>query len=91
MIFDHSAFSQLIAREVATLLEQSIGDDILDTDGAAELLKMSSNNVLLLAGRGHIPARKVGGVWRFRRSALLNHITDTADTGVRQSLRLAGD
>lgn len=85
MIIDLEAMENRIADKVALRLERSIGDDILDTDGAACLLKMSSNNVLLLAGRGQIPARKVGGVWRFRRSALLNHISNSVPTDAYQT------
>lgn len=91
MIFDADAMAQLIAQKVAAELEQSIGDDILDTEGAALLLKRSPDTVQDLAARGEIPARKVGRAWAFRRSALLNHITDNAQLGERQSLQLAGD
>lgn len=90
MIFDADAMAELIAEKVARRLEESLGDDVLTTEEAARLLKLHPVTVSDMAAKGVLPARKLGRDWRFRRSALLAHITDTAREGVRQ-FPLAGD
>ncbi|WP_412030202.1 helix-turn-helix domain-containing protein [Deinococcus yunweiensis] len=76
-VFNAPVFARMIAREVALLLEQSIGDDVLTTAQAAQFLQIHPNTVLELAAQGEIPGRKLGRDWRFRRSALLDHVTST--------------
>lgn len=44
--------------------------DLLDVKEAAEYLRINEQTVRRLAREGAIPAFKVGGIWRFRRSAL---------------------
>lgn len=44
---------------------------VLDTAGAARLLRCSSNLVRELAEAGTLPGRKVGKDWRFSRDAVL--------------------
>lgn len=90
MIFDTDAFADLIARKVAGLLGVQL-DTVLTTEQAAELLQVHPNTVLSLAGKGELPGRKVGRDWRFRKSALLDHLTSTAQERVPESLPLAGD
>ena len=48
--------------------------DILNTQEAAELLRVTPRTVKQLAAAGKIPARKVGRGWRFSRAALLEHV-----------------
>ena len=91
MIFDADQFADLIAEKVAARLEQSLGDEVLTLDQAAELLQFHPNTIRQQAQAGKLPGSHIAGAWRFRRSALLAHITDTARMGVRQSLALAGD
>lgn len=72
MILDFSELADMIAERLRKDLTH---DEVLDTKGAAALLMVSENTALLWAARGVIPAKKLDGVWRFRRTALLNHIT----------------
>jgi len=44
--------------------------DLLDVKEAAEYLRINEQTVRRLAREGAIPAFKVGGIWRFRKSAL---------------------
>jgi excisionase family DNA binding protein len=46
--------------------------EVLDAAGAAELLRVDEAAVVELAERGELPARRIGGAWRFSRSALLD-------------------
>ena len=88
MIFDAPAFADLIASKVADKLARTIGDDILTTKQAAELLQIHETTVSQMAAAGDLPGRKLGRDWRFRRSALLNHITEVND-GTQIRLRSA--
>lgn len=47
-------------------------DEVLTAEEAARLLKLSTKTLLRLARSGSIPGNKVGRVWRFRRSDLLD-------------------
>lgn len=49
-------------------------DPVLDSAGAAQLLRVSSKTILRLARDGQLPGRKIGREWRFARSALLEHL-----------------
>ena len=55
-------------------------DQVLDAQGAAFLLKVSTKTVLRLARAGELPARKVGREWRFETSALLDHVAGRSPT-----------
>jgi excisionase family DNA binding protein len=48
--------------------------DILTTDEAADLLRVSSKTVLALARDGELPGTKVGRAWRFLRTDLLDYV-----------------
>ena len=45
-------------------------DDILTLPEVADLLKVAEKTVYGLAQKGDLPAFKVGGQWRFRRTAI---------------------
>ncbi|MFH1731741.1 MAG: response regulator [Planctomycetota bacterium] len=45
-------------------------DDVLDADGAAQYLKINVQTVRRLARAKEIPAFRVGGAWRFRKTWL---------------------
>jgi len=47
---------------------------VLTTEEAADLLRVSSKTILALARDGSIPGEKVGRAWRFLRSDLLDHV-----------------
>lgn len=51
--------------------------EILTVDGAAEFLSLSPWTIREKARLGEIPARKVGGQWRFSRRDLIAHIEGT--------------
>ena len=45
-------------------------DDILTISEVASLLKVAEKTVYGLAQKGNIPGFKVGGQWRFKRTAI---------------------
>ena len=45
-------------------------DEILTLPEVAQLLKVAEKTVYTMAQKGDLPAFKVGGPWRFRRTAL---------------------
>ncbi len=59
-------------------------DDILTLPEVAGLLKVAEKTVYGLAQKGDLPAFKVGGQWRFRRTAIDSWIeVKTQAAGVR--------
>ena len=48
--------------------------DILTTEEAADLLRVSSKTVLALARDGALPGTKVGRAWRFLRTDILDYV-----------------
>lgn len=62
----------------------SMGEAMIETDGeiltldeVAAYLKAGKRTVYRLAQKGEIPAFKLGGTWRFRRSELDSWIADS--------------
>ena len=51
-------------------------DEVLDAKGVAEMLKISSRTVLRLAERGELPYFRVGDLWRFQRSDVIEYINN---------------
>jgi len=51
--------------------------DVLDAEGAAELLEVDVDTILALAEQGELPGRSIGGHWRFARQALLDWLAGT--------------
>ena len=49
--------------------------EVLDPQGAAELLAVPVETVLALAEAGEIPGRSIGGEWRFARQGLLDWLS----------------
>jgi excisionase family DNA binding protein len=47
---------------------------VLTTEEAADLLRVSSKTILALARDGSLPGEKVGRAWRFLRSDLLDYV-----------------
>lgn len=45
--------------------------EVLTADQAAQLLQLSTETVIGLAGSGEIPGRRLGGEWRFSKAGLL--------------------
>lgn len=52
-------------------------DEILTLDEVAAYLKAGKRTVYRLAQQGEIPAFKLGGTWRFRRSELDRWIAES--------------
>ena len=50
--------------------------EVLTGDEAAELLQVDPEVVLELVERGELPGRRLGGEWRFARTALLSWLAD---------------
>ncbi len=48
--------------------------EVLTTEEAAELLRVSTKTVLTLARDGALPGEKVGRAWRFLRTDLLDYV-----------------
>ena len=55
------------------------GADILTTEEAAVLLRVSSKTLLALARDGELPGTKVGRAWRFLRTDLLDYVHGSHD------------
>ena len=55
-------------------------DEILTIDEVATYLKAGRRTVYRLAANGQIPAFKLGGTWRFRRTELDRWIVSRIDT-----------
>ena len=53
------------------------GDEILTLDEVAAYLKAGKRTVYRLAQKGEVPAFKLGGTWRFRRSELDRWIAES--------------
>jgi excisionase family DNA binding protein len=60
------------------MYEQS--DEILTIEEVAAYLKAGRRTVYRLAANGQIPAFKLGGTWRFRRTELDRWIAARIDT-----------
>jgi excisionase family DNA binding protein len=45
-------------------------DEVLNLDEASRYLRIKRRTLYALAARGDVPAAKIGGQWRFRRSQL---------------------
>ena len=60
-------------------------DEILTSEEASELLKVSNKTVLRLARDGALPAQKIGRAWRFCRSELVSYVAQRQEPGDRVS------
>ena len=56
------------------MMNMSENDDILTADEAATVLRMNVDKVRRLSASGELPCRRVGGSWRYSRSALLSWV-----------------
>lgn len=55
---------------------KTMAPEILDVEGAAALLAVSSSTIYSLARQGKIPATRVGREWRFARSNLIQWVAN---------------
>ena len=60
-------------------------DDILTIPDVANLLKVAEKTVYGLAQKGDLPAFKVGGQWRFRRTSIDSWIEAKTRAGGTQA------
>lgn len=66
-----------------------IFEPLLDSQQAADLMHLHPESVKRLARTGAIVAAKVGGVWRFRVSALeayMRKLTENTQTQIAQNM-----
>jgi excisionase family DNA binding protein len=56
-------------------------EEILDVEGAARALGVSSRTVYNLARQGKIPAMRVGREWRFARKNLREWVANSSQAG----------
>ena len=54
---------------------------VMTVKETAEFLRLAITTVYKLANEGNIPARKVGGSWRFSRRALDDWLREPDQTG----------
>lgn len=54
-------------------------EEILTLEDVADYLKVTPRTIYRLAREGKLPAFKLGGVWRFRRSELQSWIDKELD------------
>lgn len=64
--------------------------DVLTLEGLAELLAVEPELVAELATSGELPGRRIGGSWRFARSAVLAWLAGPAGGGPATSERPRG-
>jgi excisionase family DNA binding protein len=53
-------------------------EEILDIDGAARALGVSTRTIYALARKGKIPAMRVGREWRFARRNLVDWVANSS-------------
>lgn len=61
-------------------------DEILTLDEVAAYLKAGKRTVYRLTQKGEIPAFKLGGTWRFRRSELDRWIAESINRKTSQAV-----
>ncbi len=59
---------------------------ILDAQGAARLLAISTRLVKRLAHEGTLPGKKVGREWRFRRATILRWLGEATEPELPEGL-----
>lgn len=65
--------------------------EILDVEGAALILGVSSTTIYNLARKGEIPATRVGREWRFSRSNLVQWVVNGSQADqLKAALRRSG-
>src|SRR5262245_42093703 len=65
-----------------------MGEEVMDLPTLAAYLDRDARDLSKLASRGHIPAKKVGGEWRFHR-AEIHHWLETQMPGYTDEELLA--
>ncbi len=68
-----------------------VESEILTLEEVAAYLKAGKRTVYRLAQKGEIPAFKLGGTWRFRRSELDRRKHQQEEAGGRVSVRQVND
>jgi excisionase family DNA binding protein len=56
-------------------------DDVLNLEEASRYLRIKRRTLYSLAARGDVPAAKIGGQWRFRRTQLDSLFDETRQPG----------
>ncbi len=55
--------------------------EVLKTNEAAKLLRVTPNTLKTLASKGKVPACKIGNHWRFQRDSLLAFVAGRPAAG----------
>lgn len=59
-----------------TRLKEEMMDEVMTAKDVALLLKVHMKTIYFLARRGEIPGKQIGKSWRFRRSDILEAISN---------------
>jgi excisionase family DNA binding protein len=64
-----------VARRIITvkgveIMDELHAEEVLNLEEASRYLRIKRRTLYSLAARGDVPAAKIGGQWRFRRSQL---------------------
>jgi len=62
---------EIVAEAIQTEIRTALDDELLDVEGAAELLDMTEGALRKAVERGQVPCQRVGSRLRFRRMDLL--------------------
>ena len=72
---------------------ERMDEEILDVEGAAHVLGVSTRTIYKLARQGAIPAMRIGREWRFARKNLIDWVTNSSQadqlTAVLRNGRIA--
>jgi excisionase family DNA binding protein len=72
------------ARAAHATDEQMLVDDVLDVEGATQLLRIGRNTVYELVGRNEIPHRRLGKQIRFSRAAIMRWLDSWSSQGAKE-------
>lgn len=67
-----------LTRMTTPIISATMENDVLTVQEAADFLKLSPSTIYRHAKQKKLPARKIGGAWRFSRLALQNWL-DTSE------------
>jgi hypothetical protein len=63
---------EIVAEAVQNEIRSALDDELLDVEGAAEVLAMTEGALRKAVERGQVPCQRVGSRLRFRRMDLLS-------------------
>ena len=78
---------EIVAEAVQNEIRSALDDELLDVEGAAEVLAMTEGALRKAVERGQVPCQRVGSRLRFRRMDLLSGQQRAATVRVRTASR----